>query len=41
MRTFEQVLQDIQYFIQMKNYDVALRLIDCLLVAERTKYGNV
>lgn len=41
MGMFEQAIQDIQYFVQMKNYDGALLLIDCLLVAERAKNGNV
>jgi hypothetical protein len=41
MGMFNQVMQDIIYCIQTKNYNVALVLIDCLLVVERTKYGNV
>lgn len=41
MKMFEQVMQDILYCIEAKKYDLALRLIDALLVTERTKYGNV
>ena len=41
MGIFELAIHDICYCIETKKYGIALTLIDCLLVVERTKYGNV